>query len=121
VDGGTDRSRSLYVVERQAIRPILTDVPLHSWIIVEQGKSGCSSNPDSPEISVFGNFTTSFSMADTVTNGYRDIVMHMRGTIDGGRPEPVRPATFKLRYDGKQYPSADAESAFHDWQETFRK
>lgn len=85
--GGFGPIRALYINEGKKIRPILEGMILSTWSYIVEGPSRCNSNASEDVIPVMEETTISLSMANTMSNGFKDIVVHTRTRVmnDEGR------------------------------------
>ena len=83
-DGGFGPIRALYIQEGKKIRPILEGMITSSWMHIVQGPSRCNSNASEDVVEITEENTTSLSMANTMTNGFKDIVVHTKTSIVNG-------------------------------------
>jgi hypothetical protein len=120
-DGGLGSTRTLYIQQGNKIRPILKDLIMSDWHYVVEGLSRCNSTSDESEETIIESRELSLSMADTKTNGFKDIILSMKRKITDGSDKELsindktvkaallknsllKPYTIKVSYDGNMYP-----------------
>lgn len=101
VEGGFGAQRSLYIQEGKGIRPVLEDIFMSTWGFIQEGQSRCT-GPDAPEETLYENTAYTLSLANTSTNGFRDIIVTGTHSRDDKKKTP-KPSHTKFIYDGKKY------------------
>jgi hypothetical protein len=114
-DGGSGAARTLYVQEGRRLRPVLENLTMSSWRFLQQGKSRCVGETDAPATSIIETFALSIALANTSTNGYRDLQITATGTRNDSNKATRRPFHFKLKYDGRKYDPQEMETSFWKW------
>ena len=99
-DGGAGAERTLYVQEGKVLRPILVIDPMSKYRLIKGFNCG-SPDPDSENISE--DTYRSIGIADSITNGYRDIIITSKSSRDDGKHTSQRTSRHEFRYDGKYY------------------
>lgn len=129
-DGGSGSVRTLYIQEGYKIRPILNSLTMSTWMFIQQGQTRCN-NADEPVVSIIEEHTVSLSMADTTSNGFRDIIVNMKGSILSEEEKAIvnidksilpknkelKSYNYKSSYDGKTYSRDQIESEFWQWRD----
>jgi hypothetical protein len=118
-DGGLDTERTLYVPDHKALRPVLKLDAITYWRYVQGGNPRCGAPEDIAEI--IENVGLTLEMGNTVTNGYRDIVVRAKSSRDDNKPTGKGTFSYLLRYDGSQYPTDLMRQAFEKWDVWIRK
>jgi hypothetical protein len=120
-EGGLGPIRSLYLQEGKKIRPILSNLMTSSWRYLVEGQSRCNSLADESVVPIIKEESLSLSMAETVTNGFKDIIVNRTSMVvdaDGKeiskndkvvkeslfKDESLKPYSYKIQYNGKEYP-----------------
>jgi hypothetical protein len=114
-EGGFGAVRTLYVQDRETIKPVLEDLTMSEWIFIQQGQSRCMSAGDTPETSIIENFNLSISVNNTKTNEYNDLSITALSSRDDGKKTNRKPFHYKLTYDGKKYSTEEMLKAFREW------
>lgn len=83
-DGGFGPIRTLYIQEGKKIRPILEGMIVSSYMNIVPGPSRCNSDASEDVVKITEEHTTSISMANTMTNGFKDIVVNTKTRIVNG-------------------------------------
>jgi hypothetical protein len=110
--GGVGANRTLYIQEGKALKPVLHTPSMSSWSYVNGMHPGCE--PYSEEQTI-ENTQLAIEMADSATNGYRDIVISATSSRTDGKPTGKNQFRHKLHYDGQKYPTQELEAAFYKW------
>ena len=98
VDGGSGATRTLFVRDGAALRPVLRGVLLESWH-VEDGTTPCAEiDPAAKGVGVIANTATSLAMLPHATHGFADIALV--STVDLHPRDRTRVV---LHYDGTTY------------------
>ena len=113
---GSGARRSLFVSQGRFIRPVLQDLPMSEWSLIQRGKSACTDS-GAPDVTITENFTASLGLAPTSTRGYRDLVVTGAASRDDGHLEE-RPA-FRgvLKWDGRVYSIEEQQRAWLAWRQ----
>jgi hypothetical protein len=136
-DGGLGAVRTLYIQEGKKIRPILKDLIMSTWMYVAQGLSNCNVIAKEDDPTIIENHDISLNMADTTTNGFRDIIVNMKASLDIDDNDKddteitkkvnkdikkylpkgikLKPYSYTVTYDGKHYSKDKIESVFWQW------
>ena len=113
---GSGARRSLFVSQGRFIRPVLQDLPMSEWALIQRGKSACTDS-GAPDLTITENFATTLSMAPTATRGYRDLAVTGTATRDDGRVDE-RPAFHALlKWDGRVYSTDAQQQAWTAWRQ----
>ena len=97
-DGGSGATRSLFVRDGAALRPVVIGVLLQSWH-AEGGMAPCPDfAPDTKGLGEIAETTTSLSMLPHATHGFADIALTSVTDLHPGHSKRV-----VLRYDGSTY------------------
>ena len=111
---GSGARRSLFVSQGRFIRPVLQDVAMSDWALIQRGKSACTDS-SAPELTITENFTAKLAVASTSTRGWRDLVVTGTAARDDGHLDE-RPALREvLKWDGRVYSSAGLQQAWTTW------
>jgi hypothetical protein len=98
-DGSLGAVRSLYVARGKALAPVLEGLMMSNSMHVE-GFDGCELTGN--EVNEYTD--RSIALGDTVTNGYRDLVISVVTTRDDGKKPSSKPHRLVLKFDGQRYP-----------------
>jgi hypothetical protein len=113
-NGGVGAMRTLYVVDGNTIRPVLSNLYLTEWVYIQEAQSRC--NPNGPETEIVETFARSISLGTESHAGYRDLVIRATSSRDDQRKSGRKPLLYTLRYDGHRYPLTKAyEDAYWAW------
>jgi hypothetical protein len=113
---GSGARRSLFVSQGRVIRPVLQDLPMSEWQLIQRGRSECTDS-GAPELTITENFTATLALAPGTTHGYRDLVVTGAASRDDGHLDE-RPA-FRgvLKWDGRIYSTDEQQRAWQDWRQ----
>ena len=114
-DGGLGAQRTLYVQEGTRLRPVLVDLTMSTWSFLQRGRDRCT-GPEAPETTIVERYERSIAVADTSTNGYRDLQITVTSFRDDRKKATRSAFRYKLRYDGRQYSTQDFEIARSKWE-----
>ena len=120
-DGGSDTERTLYIPDRKTIRPVLKLYAISWWQFIQEGNSGCAPNIPDDVPMIIENSRATLEMGSEVTNSYRDIIISASSSRDDGTPSGKGKFSYRLRYDGSQYPTDQMWKAFEKWYVLTRK
>ena len=113
---GSGARRSLFVSQGRFIRPVLQDLPMSEWVLIQRGQSPCTDS-SAPELTITENFTATLALAPTSTRGYRDLAVTGTAARDDGRVDE-RPAFHALlKWDGRIYSTAAQQQAWTAWRQ----
>lgn len=113
-DGGSGADRTLYVQEGKNLRPIF-GLTMSYWHFVKGGSPRCMSSAQARDDTVIQNTDVSISVANTVTSGYRDIVVTATSSEEGRSKTQKKPFLYKVRYDGREFPIQGLTDSFDKW------
>lgn len=113
-DGGSGADRTLYVQDGKNLRPIF-GLTMSYWRFVKGGNPRCMASDQTTEETEIDNTGVSINIASTVTNGYRDILVTATSSDDGGQRTKKKPFRYKVRYDGREFPSQGLAESFDKW------
>ncbi|RQP21251.1 PA3715 family protein [Piscinibacter terrae] len=102
-EGGLGPTRSLYVVEKEHIRPVLEEVWLSHWWFVKGSNPACS--PVETEDDEIEQAGFSIAVGAGTTNGFKDLVITGTSRVPEGHKARRKPLKVRLRYDGTRYPN----------------
>lgn len=122
-EGGFGTRRTLYVQEGKKIRPILQDLIMSTWTYLVYPNPLCKAAvlKGKESAPIIEKTLISLSMADTTTNGYKDIMVNAKKkviaenwkelSINAKKIKKIlpkdyspKPYSYKVSYDGKKYP-----------------
>ncbi len=113
---GSGARRSLFVSQGRFIRPVLQDLPMSEWTLIQRGKSACTDS-GAPDLTITENFSTTLGLATTSTRGWRDLVVTGTASRDDGRVDE-RPAFREtLKWDGRVYSTSAQQQAWTTWKQ----
>ena len=104
-DGGFGAMRTLYVQDRNEIRPILDELMMSHWTFVKGGNIRCMSDEyakNNPE-TVIENVSVSIKLGNGSTNGYRDLLITEVTDLDNDEISGKKPVQYLWKFDGKKY------------------
>lgn len=113
---GSGARRSLFVSQGRFIRPVLQDLPMSEWSLIQRGKSACTDS-SAPDLTITENFTATLGLASTSTHGYRDLVVTGAASRDDGHLEERPAFRSVLKWDGKVYSTEEQQRAWLAWRE----
>ena len=113
---GSGARRSLFVSQGRFIRPVLQDLPMSEWALIQRGKSACTDS-SAPELTITENFTTTLGLAPTSTRGYRDLVVTGSASRDDGHLEERPVLRTVLKWDGRVYSIDEQQRAWTAWRQ----
>jgi len=113
---GSGARRSLFVSQGRFIRPVLQDLPMSEWALIQRGKSACTDS-GAPDLTITENFTATLGLAPTSTRGYRDLVVTGTASRDDGHLEERPPFRAVLKWDGRVYSIDEQQKAWTDWRQ----
>jgi hypothetical protein len=108
---GSGARRSLFVSQGRFIRPVLQDLPLSEWALIQRGKSACGAS-DAPDLTITETFFATLALAPTSTRGYRDLLVTGTASRDDGHLDERPPLRSVLTWNGRVY-ALDAQQ--RDW------
>ena len=113
---GSGARRSLFVSQGRFIRPVLQDLPMSEWALVQRGKSSCGDS-SAPDLTITENFTATLGLAPTSTRGYRDLVVAGTASRDDGHLEERPLLRSVLKWDGRVYSLDEQQRAWTTWRQ----
>ena len=113
---GSGARRSLFVSQGRFIRPVLQDLPMSEWALIQRGKSACGDS-SAPDLTITENFTAALALAPTSTRGYRDLVVSGTATRDDGHAEERTVLRSVLKWDGRMYSTDEQQRAWTAWRQ----
>ena len=113
---GSGARRSLFVSQGRFIRPVLQDLPMSEWALIQRGKSACGDS-SAPDVTITENFTATLGLAPTSTRGYRDLVVTGTALRDDGHLEERPVLRSVLKWDGRMYSTDEQQRAWTSWRQ----
>lgn len=113
---GSGARRSLFVSQGRFIRPVLQDLPMSEWALVQRGKSACTDS-SAPDLTITEDFTATLGLAPTSTRGYRDLVVTGAATRDDGHLDERPALRSVLKWDGRVYSTDEHQRAWTTWRQ----
>ncbi|HEY9028903.1 MAG TPA: hypothetical protein VIP05_31745 [Burkholderiaceae bacterium] len=113
---GSGARRSLFVSQGRFIRPVMQDLPMSEWTLIQRGKSACTDG-SAPDQTITENFSASLGLAQTTTRGWRDLVVTGLASRDDGRVDERPPFTGLLKWDGRIYSIDAQQQAWTAWRQ----
>jgi len=113
---GSGARRTLFVSQGRFIRPVLQDLPMSEWALIQRGQSQCTDS-SAPELTITENFTATLGLAPTSTRGYRDLVVTGTAARDDGRVDERPPFRAVLKWDGRIYAIEEQQRAWTTWRQ----
>lgn len=108
--GGAGANRTLYVMDGARLRPVMKDMATTAWRYDDNKSSTCSQEPGDVV-----NYTLTLSVDKAVTKGYADLLVTAVGRYEDGKRTKRAPFSYRMRYDGKQYPAEVMMGEFWTW------
>ncbi len=113
---GSGARRTLFVSQGRFIRPVLQDLPMSEWALIQRGKSQCTDS-SAPDQTITENFSATLGLAPTSTRGYRDLVVTGTASRDDGHLEERPPFHAVLKWDGRVYSIEEQQRAWTSWRQ----
>ena len=113
---GSGARRSLFVSQGRFIRPVLQDLPMSEWALIQRGKSACT-DASAPDLTIIENFGATLGLAPTSTRGWRDLVVTGMATRDDGRVDERPLFRALLKWDGRIYSIDAQQQAWTAWRQ----
>ena len=113
---GSGARRSLFVSQGRFIRPVLQDLPMSEWALIQRGKSQCTDS-SAPDQTITETFSATLGLAPTSTRGYRDLVVTGTASRDDGHLEERPTLRALLKWDGRAYSIAEQQQAWTAWRQ----
>ena len=113
---GSGARRSLFVSQGRFIRPVLQDLPMSEWALIQRGKSACTDG-SAPDLTITENFTATLGLAPTSTRGYRDLVVTGSAARDDGHLDERPVLRSVLKWDGRVYSIDEQQRAWSTWRQ----
>lgn len=113
-DGGSGAERTLYVQQGEKLRPIF-GLTMSTWHFLQGGNPRCIGSDQASEITIIENTDLSISVANTSTNGYKDLVITAASSEDGEQRVGKQSFLYKVRYDGREYRSQGLTEGLDKW------
>lgn len=113
-DGGAGPSRTLYVREGKALRPVLEGLVMSTFRYVRGNQPRCVSDPRLAETAIIEDFKITIGLGVPGKNGWRDLVLTATSKRSDHKPGR-RPLHAHLRYDGSGYPLDAFRKAWTAW------
>ncbi|MCK9687681.1 hypothetical protein [Scleromatobacter humisilvae] len=114
--GGSGARRSLFVSQGRFIRPVLQDLPMSEWNLIQRGRSACTDS-SAPDLTITENFAATLAPAPTSTRGYRDLAVTGLATRDDGSVDERPPFHALLKWDGRVYSLVEQQQAWTIWKQ----
>jgi hypothetical protein len=114
--GGSGARRSLFVGQGRFVRPVLQDLPLSEWNLIQRGRSACTDS-SAPELTITENFSATLGLAPTSTRGYRDLVVTGTAARDDGHVDERPVLRTVLKWDGRVYSTDEQQRAWTTWRQ----
>ena len=113
---GSGARRSLFVSQGRFIRPVLQDLPMSEWSLIQRGKSACTDS-SAPDLTITEDFTATLGLAPTSTRGYRDLVVTGAAARDDGHLDERPPLRGVLKWDGRVYSLHEQQQSWTAWRQ----
>ena len=113
-EGGSGADRTLYVQEGKTLRPVLT-ITMSHWQFVIGGNPRCMPVDQELPDTVVEDVHLTIGLDNSETNGYRDISVSATSSRDDGKPTKRGTFRYKLKYDGRQYPTQEMDNMLFEW------
>jgi hypothetical protein len=114
---GSGARRSLFVAQGRFIRPVLQDLPMSEWALIQRGKSAGCTDSSAPDLTITENFTAKLALAPTSTRGWRDLVVTGAASRDDGHPDDRPGFSAVLKWDGRIYSTEAQQQAWTTWRQ----
>ena len=113
---GSGARRSLFVSQGRFIRPVLQDLPMSEWALIQRGRSACTDS-SAPDLTITENFSATLGLAPTSTRGWRDLVVTGTASRDDGHLDERPPLREVLKWDGRVYSTTTQQQAWTTWRQ----
>jgi len=113
---GSGARRSLFVSQGRFVRPVMQDLPMSEWALIQRGKSACTDG-SAPDLTITESFSASLGLAQTSTRGYRDLMVTGLASRDDGRVDERPPFATLLKWDGRIYSIDAQQQAWTAWRQ----
>jgi hypothetical protein len=113
---GSGARRSLFVSQGRFIRPVLQDLPMSEWALIQRGKSPCT-DASAPDLTITESFSATLGLGPTSTRGYRDLVVTGMATRDDGGVDERPLFRALLKWDGRIYSIDAQQQAWTAWRQ----
>ena len=113
---GSGARRSLFVSQGRLIRPVLVDLPMSEWALIQRGRSACTDST-APDLTITENFSAKLALAPTSTRGWRDLVVTGVAARDDDRLDERPPFSAVLKWDGRIYSIDAQQQAWTAWRQ----
>jgi hypothetical protein len=113
---GSGARRSLFISQGRFIRPVLQDLPMSEWTLIQRGKSACTDS-SAPDLTITENFAARLALAPSSTRGYRDLVVTGAASRDDGHLDERPPFSAVLKWDGRIYSIDAQQQAWTAWRQ----
>jgi hypothetical protein len=113
---GSGARRSLFISQGRFIRPVLQDLPVSEWALIQRGKSACTDS-SAPDLTITENFVAKLALAPTSTKGWRDLVVTGTASRDDGHLDERPPFSAVLTWDGRMYSIDAQQQAWAAWRQ----
>jgi hypothetical protein len=113
-DGGIGATRSLYVQEGDALRRVLADRFVSTWMFLSRGNDRCN-HADVEAETVIETYDLTLAIGPGSSHGFHDVVVTVTPSRDDGKPSKLRPFVHTLHYDGHEYPTTALDEAYWAW------
>jgi len=113
---GSGARRSLFISQGRFIRPVLQDLPMSEWALVQRGKSECTDS-SAPDLTITETFVAKLALAPTSTKGWRDLVVTGTASRDDGHLDERPHFSAVLTWDGRMYPIGTQQQAWTAWRQ----
>ena len=114
--GGSGARRSLFVGQGRFIRPVMQDLPMSEWNLIQRGRSACTDS-SAPDLTITENFDVKLTVAPTATRGYHDLAIAALATRDDGRVDERLPFHALLKWEGRVYSLEAQQQAWTSWKQ----
>jgi len=104
------------VSQGRLIRPVLVDLPMSEWALIQRGRSACTDST-APDLTITENFSAKLALAPTSTRGWRDLVVTGVAARDDDRLDERPPFSAVLKWDGRGYPIGAQQQAWLAWRQ----
>lgn len=111
-DGGAGEERTLYVQDKDSLRPILHLPYMSSWTYIKSADNRCGADSD---VEIIENVNYSIEPGINEANGYRDLIITANSSRTDGKPTGKDKFSYTLSYDGNKYPTEAMRKALEKW------
>lgn len=113
-EGGEGASRTLYVREGHALRPVLQGLAMSQYLFLQGNTPRCTP-PDDKDRPILESYDVVIALGNAGAGGWRDLLLTVTATRDDHKPSKLKPLHVRVPYAGGEYPLAGFDKAYAAW------